>query len=161
VRVVRDRAARKLWLVYNTYIEKITKRFDLFDGKCPSTPLLFFELKKNEGQASKEQIKQYQERVRSVLYTAIMIRPDVAFAAAQLSRFLINPSEDHFTAVNWTIRYLFRTRFLGIIYSAELLDTSLLIASDASFTDDKETRHSSYGYTISLFGGLIAWKAAK
>jgi hypothetical protein len=90
-----------------------------------------------------------------VLYTAIMIRPDVAFTAAQLSRFLINPSEDHFAAVNWTIRYLFGTRFLGIIYSAELLDTSLLIASDASFIDDKEIRHSSYGYTISLFGGLI------
>jgi hypothetical protein len=35
--------------VHNTYIEKIAKRFDLLDGKCLSTPLLFFELKKNEG----------------------------------------------------------------------------------------------------------------
>ena len=59
------------------------------------------------------------------------------------------------------IRYLFKTRFLNIIYSAELLDTSLLIALDASFIDNKETRHSSYGYTISLFGGLIVWKAVK
>ena len=82
VRVIRDRAARKLWLVHDTYIEKITKRFGLLDGKCPSTPLPFFELKKNEGQATKAQIKQYQERVGSVLYTAIMIRPDVAFTAA-------------------------------------------------------------------------------
>jgi hypothetical protein len=47
------------------------------------------------------------------------------------------------------------------MYSGELTDTSLIIASDASFADDTETRHSSYGYTISLFGGLIAWKAAK
>jgi hypothetical protein len=47
------------------------------------------------------------------------------------------------------------------MYSGELLDTSLIIALDASFADDKETRHSSYGYTISLFSGLIAWKAAK
>ena len=86
--------------MHDTYIEKITKRFGLLDGKCPSTPLPFFELKKNEGQATKAQIKQYQERVGSVLYTAIMIRPDVAFTAAQLSRFFINPSEDHFTAVN-------------------------------------------------------------
>ena len=161
IRVVRDRAARKLWLVHDTYIEKITKRFDLLDGKCPSTPLPFFELKKNDGQASKGRIKQYQERVGSVLYTAIMIRPDVAFAAAQLSRFLTNPSEDHFAAVNWTLRYLFGTRFLGIMYSGELSDTNLMIASDASFADDMETRHSSYGYTMSLFGGLIAWKAAK
>jgi len=31
-----------------------------------------------------------------------------------------------------------------------------MIASDASFADDTETRHSFYGYTIFLFGGLIA-----
>jgi hypothetical protein len=64
-------------------------------------------------------------------------------------------------AVNWTICYLFRTRFLGIIYSEELLDTNLIISLDASFADDEETRHSSYGYTVSLFGGLIAWKVGK
>jgi hypothetical protein len=42
------------------------------------------------------------------------------------------------------------------MYSGELTDTSLIIASNASFADDIKTRHSSYGYTISLFGGLIA-----
>jgi hypothetical protein len=47
------------------------------------------------------------------------------------------------------------------MYSRELSDTSLIIALDASFADDKETRHSFYGYMISLFGGLIAWKAVK
>jgi len=59
VRVIRDRAAKKLWLVYDTYIEKITKRFGLLNRKCLNTPLLFFKLKKNEGQAIKAQIKQY------------------------------------------------------------------------------------------------------
>ena len=156
VRVVRDRAARKLWLIYNTYIEKIIRRFSLLNGKCPSTPVPAYKLKKNKGQASKAQIKDYQRRVGSVLYTAIIIRPDVAFAASQLSRFLTNPSLDHLAAVNWALRYLFGTRFLGIMYSGELLDTDLMIASDASFADDKETRHSSYSYTVSLFGGLIA-----
>jgi hypothetical protein len=82
VRVVRDRAARKLWLVYNTYIEKIARRFDLLNGKCPSIPLPGYKLEKNKGQASKAQIKDYQRRVRSVLYTAIMIRPNIAYAAA-------------------------------------------------------------------------------
>ena len=86
--------------MYNTYIEKITRRFGLLDGKCPSTLLPAYELKKNKGQASKAQIKDYQRRVGSVLYTAIMIRPDVAFAASQLSRFLTNPSLDHLAAVN-------------------------------------------------------------
>jgi len=36
-----------------------------------------------------------------------------------------------------------------------------MISLNASFVDDKETRHSSYGYIISLFSGLIAWKVGK
>jgi hypothetical protein len=84
----------------DTYIEKITRRFGLLDGKCPSTPLPGYKLEKNKGQASKAQIKDYQRRVRLVLYIAIMIRPNVAYVAAQLSRFLTNPSLDYLMAVN-------------------------------------------------------------
>jgi hypothetical protein len=86
--------------VYDTYIEKIARRFGLLNGKCPSTLLPGYKLEKNKGQASKAQIKDYQRRVKSVLYTAIIIRPNVAYTAAQLSRFLINPSLDHLMAVN-------------------------------------------------------------
>jgi hypothetical protein len=161
VRVIRDRTARKIWLVHDTYIEKITKKFELLDGKCPSTPLPGLELRKYEGQASKRQIKEYQEKVGSVLYTAIMLRPDVAFAASILSQFLTNPGPEHLTAVNWTIKYLFGTRFLAIQYDAEHREVQLQIASDTSFADDEDTRRSSQGYTISLFGGLIMWRAAR
>jgi hypothetical protein len=161
VRVIRDRAARKIWLVHDTYIEKITKKFELIDGKCPSTPLPGLELRKYDGQAPKRQIKEYQEKVGSVLYTAIMIRPDVAFAASILSQFLTNPGPEHLTAVNWTIKYLFGTRFLAIQYDAEHREVQLQIASDTSFADDADTRRSSQGYTISLFGGLIQWRAAR
>ena len=100
VQVIRDRAAKTLSLVHDTYIEKIIKRFKLIDRKCPSTPLPYFELTKNKEQASPAQVKEYQEKVGSVLYTAIMLRPDVAFTTAQLSHFLTNPSSEHLAAVN-------------------------------------------------------------
>ena len=35
------------------------------------------------------------------------------------------------------------------------------VASDASFADNTLDRKSSQGYTIKLFGGLIAWRASK
>jgi hypothetical protein len=83
VRVIRDRAARKIWLVYDIYIKKISKKFALDSWKCLSTPLPRTELVKNTGnQATPAKIKKYQEKVGSLLYTAIMIRPDVTFAAA-------------------------------------------------------------------------------
>jgi hypothetical protein len=35
------------------------------------------------------------------------------------------------------------------------------VTSDASFADNTLDRKSSQGYTIKLFGGLIAWRASK
>ena len=106
-------------------------------------------------------MKRYQEKVGTLLYTAITIRPDVAFATSQLSQFLTNPGPEHFAAVNWAIRYLYGTRFLAIEYSGELKDMNVMIASDASFADDPETRRSSQGYLFQLFGGAIIWKAVR
>jgi hypothetical protein len=112
--VIRDRTQKKLWLVHDTYLEKVAQKFNLVDGKCPSTPLPIRELNKHERQAQPSRIKRYQEKVGSVLYAAIMTRPDVAYAAALLSQFLTNPGPEHMDAIDWTIRYLFGTRFLGI-----------------------------------------------
>jgi hypothetical protein len=167
VRVIRDRAAKTLSLVHDTYIEKVASRFRLTEGTIPATPLPSVNFVKFDGTAPPARTKEFQEKVGSVLYTAIMIRPDVAFAASQMSHFLQNPSQIHLSAINWTIRYLFATRFLAIEYRARSETSSvasqdaLVIASDTSFADDVETRRSSQGYTIQLFGGLIAWRAAR
>jgi len=45
-------------------------------------------------------------------------------------------------AIDQTILYLYATWFLAIEFSAES-DDILFIASDALFTDDTDTRHSS------------------
>jgi hypothetical protein len=81
--MIRDWAARKIWLVYNTYIKKISKKFALNSWKCLSTLLPKTELVKNtENQAILAKIKEYQKKVGSLLYIIIIIRPDVVFAAA-------------------------------------------------------------------------------
>jgi hypothetical protein len=65
---------------------------------------------KYTGEATKTQIKAFQERVESVLYTAIMLRPDIAFAVSKLSHSLTNPRDQHLQAVERVIIYLYRTR---------------------------------------------------
>jgi hypothetical protein len=75
---------------------------------------------------------------------------------------LTNPSPDHIAAADQTIRYLYATRYLGITYGRwDQSAQALLIAGDASFADDIETRKSSHGYIMSLFGGAIVWKATR
>jgi hypothetical protein len=160
VRVIRNRQDRTITLVHDAYIDKITKKFNLMDGSFPQTPLPSEELIKNAGEASKQHIKSYQERVGSVLYTAIMMRPDIAYAVSKLSHFLTNPSDQHSKAVDRVIMYLYRTRFESIQYG-NYNGPDLTICGDASFADDPETRKSSHGYIAMLFGGAIFWKAAR
>nr|XP_036577167.1 reverse transcriptase domain protein [Colletotrichum truncatum]KAF6784079.1 reverse transcriptase domain protein [Colletotrichum truncatum] len=154
IRVIRDREKRTINLAHDQYIERVAKKFNLIDSIVPHTPLPFVPLQKNTAEATPDQVKQYQEKVGSILYTAIMIRPDVAFACATLSRFLTNPSLEHQKAANQVIRYLYHTRYLSLCFgsSGGAGAQVLLIAGDASFADDEETRRSSQGYIISLFG---------
>jgi hypothetical protein len=62
----------------------------------PKTKLV----KNTKNQAILAKIKKYQKKVSSLLYIAIIIRPDVAFVAAQLSQFLTNLSKKYIKAVN-------------------------------------------------------------
>lgn len=162
IRIIRDRPNRLIYLSHEDYIEKITVRYGLrHDSKRYSSPLPSVELEHSTGQAAKPTIKRYQELVGSILYTAIMVRPDVAYPASFLSRFLTNPSPEHMDAAEHVIRYLWGTRSLCLRFGKSKEAQFLLIASDASFADDKRTRHSSQGYIIFLYGGPVIWKASK
>ncbi|KAH6242081.1 hypothetical protein HBI42_243440 [Parastagonospora nodorum] len=160
IRIVRNREKRTITLVHDTYIEKIAKKFNLIDGTFPATPLPSEELKKFEGEATKQEVKLYQEKVGSALYTAIMLRPDVAFAVSKLSHYLTNPSQTHMSTIDRVIMYLYRTRWEAIQYG-NYDGPDLMICGDASFADDSITRRSSHGYIAMLFGGAILWKAAR
>ena len=161
IRVIRDRINRKISLCQDAYIDKIARKFKLNDPKLniPAIPIPPVHFVRNPGQASKEEIKEYQEMVGSIMYVAVMTRPDVARAAAQLARFLTNPAPAHIGAAKLCIRYLFATRFLTIVYDGKHSEEALVIASDASFADDVETRRSSQGYVMMLFNGPVVWKA--
>jgi hypothetical protein len=38
-------------------------------------------------------------------------------------------------------------------------EEALIFTGDASSADDEESRRSSHGYTVSLYGGLVSWRA--
>jgi hypothetical protein len=164
VRILRDRKQRTITLIHDSYIDKVARKFGLAENPSflPTTPMVLDDLAPFEGQASREEIKAFQERVGSILYTAVTIRPDVAFACARLSRALTNPGPAHLKAADRVIEYLYSTRFLGIQYGGcEKGSQALLIAGDASFADDQTDRKSTHGYIITLFGGPIHWKSSK
>lgn len=104
----------------------------------------------------------YQRKVGSLLFAAIALRPDIAFAVSRLSRFNQRPGKQHHNAAHRVFQYLFRTQDYCICYGGETRDiSSFVCGSDASFADNILDRKSSQGYLMKLFGGAVAWRANK
>ena len=158
VRVLRDRPNRKLWLCQDSYVDKITHRFNLQHMRPPKTPMTTEPLTQNPAQASPQNIHLFQQKVGSLLYATTITRPDVARTANKLSEFMNNPSPEHFVAVDRAIGYLYGTRSLAIEYSRD--SEAFLCASDAAFADNVD-RKSTEGFLFKLFGGPIDWRASK
>jgi hypothetical protein len=170
VRVVRDISNRKLWLCQDSYIEKMAASFNLKNSKITHTPMPMDDLSPNEQQATPHEIHGYQTRVGSLLFAAVVTRPDIARAASKLSEHLRNPSPDHLAAADQCISYLYSTRHHAIEYSAsvnyqealatttprEIFDNS----ADASFANNPD-RRSGEGYVFKLYGGPIDWASRK
>jgi hypothetical protein len=165
IHIFRDRSKRSLWLSQNAYIEKIANELisNLDPSSCPRTPMTDEELLPLPAEEEVKDTERtlYQRKIGSILYAAISTRPDIAFAAARLSRFNQRPGQAHQAAADRVLQYLYRTRHLCICYGNQSTATSLICASDASFADNTLDRKSSQGYILKLFGGPIAWRANK
>ena len=124
----------------------------------PTSPIKKEELLPFDGKASNVSIQKYQRKIGSILYAAVITRPDIAFATSRLSRFNMNPSAKHHEAANQVLDYMKNTRSLALQLGGE---DDFTIASDASFADNTLDRKSSQAYVMRLFGGVIGWRANK
>ena len=99
----------------------------------------------------------YQQKVEFILFAAITIRSNVAFAASKLrQRNAASTSQNH-AAVDRIIQYLQYTRFLAIqfgVQETKEATAAFICVSDASFADNSD-RKSSQGYIMKLFDELI------
>lgn len=101
IQVIRDRPQRKIYLSHKAYINKMAHKYGIdLQSSFPSIPIPATEYPKHTKQATKQEIKLYQEKVGSLLYTAVIMRADIAFAASKLSQFLTNPEPKHIKAVD-------------------------------------------------------------
>ena len=163
IRIIRDKPLRKLWLIQDSYISKLAEKFNITcKNKPPRTPLPPTELIPYDGTATAQQIYAYQQRVGSINFAAVISRPDISKSVSMLSHFLQNPSEKHLTAADQVLEYLAGTKYWAIQYDGHQQDRRIFVtSSDSAFADDPETQYSSYGFCISLFGGVIHYKAVK
>ena len=109
IKIVRDRKEGLIWLSQESYIEKVFERFYMNKAKLVGCPLAgHFKLSSNQcttsGKDKEEMLKvPYASAVGSLMYAMACTRPDIAHAVGVVSRFLSNPSKEHWAAIKWKI----------------------------------------------------------
>ena len=161
--ITRDRTKRVLTIDQNLYLRNVLQRFGMEDCKPVATPLdsgaKFSVLA--EGEKSVD-ITEYQSAIGSLTYASIATRPDLAAAVGILSRFMSNPSQEHWSGVKRIFRYIkgtlnHRLKYVGV----DEEDFKLSGYSDADWGGDVDSRKSTSGYIYKLGNSTISWKSKR
>jgi hypothetical protein len=102
-------------LVQFHYVEKVLSRFGYNEYEPSPTPYDPSKLLKKNRRISRDQLR-YSQIIGSLMYLASATRPDILFAVSKLSRFVSNPRDDHWHALERVIHYLKGTIVMQIGY---------------------------------------------
>ncbi|KAK1691935.1 hypothetical protein QYE76_008632 [Lolium multiflorum] len=93
------------------------------------------------------------------MHLASATRPDIAFAVSKLSRFVSNPGDDHWHALERVMHYLKGTASYGIHYTG--YPRVLEGYSDSNWISDADEIKATTGHVFTLGGGAVSWKSCK
>lgn len=145
-------------------IKRLAERYGLQDANPASTPMAIDALK-TFASAKSEPISDsdfpYRNAVGEIMWLATTARPDIAFAAQVLARYLNAPSKVHCLAVKRVIRYLLFTQNIGLNYSRSNCFEPPTGYCDADWGRDPGDRRSVSGYVFTLANGAIDWKVKR
>ena len=145
-------------LMQSHYVEKILSRFGYSDCKPVSTPYDPSLILRKNKRIMRDQLR-YSQIIGSLMYLASATRPDISYAVSKLSRFVSNPGDDHWRALERVMRYLKATASYGIHYTG--YPKVLEGFSDANWISDADELKATTGYVFTLAGGAVSWKSCK
>lgn len=102
----------------------------------------------------------YRTMVGKLLFAANTARPDLAYAASTLSRFIKEPHSNHLAAAKHVLRYVKGTLNLGLVFR-QSTSMNLVGYCDSDWAADKNDRKSITGYVFMMAGAAITWKSKK
>jgi len=112
VEIIRHRNSGMLYLGQRGYIEKVLRRFNMYDAKPVSPPLAaHFRLSSALCPVSDDDIEyiyrvSYSSTVGSLMYAMFCSHRDLSHALSVVGRYMANPDKQHWNAVQWIFRYL-------------------------------------------------------
>jgi hypothetical protein len=139
----------------------VLERFRIQNAKPVSTPLAnYFKLTKEMCPKTQEEIKYmsrvpYSSVVGSFMYVMVCTRPYIAHAMGVVSRYMNNPSKEHWKVVKWILRYLRGTATHALCFGGS--DTVLQVYFYADMAGDKESKRSTTWHVFTIGGTTVSW----
>ena len=169
MRIIRNRKDRTIHVVQDAYLNRLSEKYGMQGRVAPATPMAPRYVKSAIQRApdiytaSAAFKTKYQEGIGEVLWPAMITRPDACYTAGLLSRFIANPTEEHYHALLWLIEYLVGTAARGMCFKGSQNDHELSFVGycDASWADDPITRRSTGGFYFTLAGGPLLYKSGR
>jgi hypothetical protein len=111
---------------------------------------------------NKEEHARYMSIVGTIQYIAVVTRPDIAFAAATLARYMSCPTQHLLKSAIRVLRYLAATSNYVLRYDCGNKDESELLGySDADFAGCSMTSKSTSGIAILYRGQPVHWRSKR
>lgn len=157
MRINLDKNKNVITLDQKQYIEQLASKFQMSDCKPQSTPI---EPKLNV-QKSKECLPDvpYQKLIGSLMYLAVLTRPDIAYAVSYLSQFNNHYNINCYNYAKRILRYLICTKDYCLKYSNS--DNDLQGYVDSDWASDALDRKSYTGFCFVMSGSAISWQSRK
>lgn len=153
-----DKQNGTITLSQERYIDKLLSKFNMADCKLVNTPMeVNLKCKKEDGCNSQNP---YQQLIGSLMYLVVLTRPDIAYAVSYLSQFNNCNTEEHWAYAKRILRYLKKTKDLGLKYSKSN-NVNIEGYVDADWSNDVNDRRSYSGFCYILSGSVISWSCSK
>ena len=165
IAVTRDRKSRSLSLSQELYVNDLITKHGAFisaghnrhyDSPMEEGLILTSDDSPIVGSPEHDDMSSrrtvYLSLIGGLLWIANMTRPDIAYAAGQLSRFLANPGIKAFNAAIRVLIYLSGTKERALVYQPSPRHTFITLV-DSSWT----TQFSCSGAFFTLYGCAFHW----
>lgn len=133
-------------------------KFNMQNCKPVSAPMEP-NLKLEKGQGKNTNLP-YQQLIGSLMYLAVLTRPDISYCVSYLSQFNDCFDEIHWKSAKRVLRYLKCTKSKGLLFKKS--DTIRLEGfADADWASNVIDRKSYSGYCFKLSGAVVSWESRK
>lgn len=162
VRITRDYCNNVITLDQENYIDQILKTFNMANCKSVNTPMdsnICLDDYENSKNDSCDKNVPYKRLIGSLMYLAVLTRPDIAYSVSFLSQYNNCYSQFHWKCAKRVLRYLKGTKSYVLKFSEN--NQKLERFADADWGSNGRDRKSYTGFLFKLSGAAVAWESKK